>query len=142
MKKGVIRDNSKVVPCSNLCELGMSRGGPGFRERDSKNVISDEYILPRFKSLRSSFPFSHIQGVSNPKHLNFEMPNLLPTLSLQLQIHRLRPDLILSLALTFTAAIYSYELTSKKPLIATCASLPLAIIDGSDHVLFIFISSA
>lgn len=57
-------------------------GGLRFRERDSKNVISDECILPRFKASGSSFSFSHNQTVSNPKYLNFEMPHLLPTLSL------------------------------------------------------------
>lgn len=70
------------------------------------------------------------------------MPHLLPTLSLQLQTHRLRLAPILSLAGTFPTAFYSYELTSKKHLLPTRTSLPLAILDGRDDALFVFIPGA
>lgn len=51
----------------------MFRGGPDFRERDSKNVISEEYILPRFKSpwiLTSLLPHQ-----SSLKSKTFELRN-------------------------------------------------------------------
>lgn len=73
MKKGVIRGNFKVVPCSNIYELGMSRGGPDFRERDSKNVISEEYILPRFKS--PWILISLLPHLSSLKSKTFELRN-------------------------------------------------------------------
>lgn len=85
MKKEVIRSNSKAMPCSNIYELGMSRGGPGFRERDSKNVISDEYILPRFKS--SWILISLLSHPSSLKSKTFELgnaaslPNSIPSTS-------------------------------------------------------------
>ena len=35
-EKGVTKDNSKVVTCSTISELGVTSGGPSFREREEE----------------------------------------------------------------------------------------------------------